>query len=231
MASVGEKKNNTPKKHTTQKIQNKCADQPMVLLDVRSVSMRFTSTTTDYDTVAHATASILRTHNLPPAVLVAHSYGTLVATRIQRTYPHILAGLVLLEPVSLLPVWPALLHNFVYHVPGWRSALRSWRTLVVYARSVILARELAVAETFCRKFLWYELILWPQEVPRGSIVALAGADDLVPSELVVESLNKGVQVLYDADGTHGECLINLRCADRVANAVGRMVVRLKTKKR
>lgn len=222
----------TPLLHAlTQKIQNKCSDQPMLLLDVRSVSMRFTTTTTDYDTVAHAAANILDTHNLPPAILVAHSYGTLVATRMQRMYAHMLTGLVLLEPVSLLPVWPSLLNNFVYQVPTIRKALCSWRMLIIWARSIILAKELAVAETFCRKFLWYELILWPQEVPRGSIVALAGRDDLVPSELVAASLGKGVQVLYEAEGTHGECLINLPCADRVAHAVGRMVARMQTKKR
>lgn len=214
-----------------QKIQAKCCDQPVVLLDVRSVSMRLCPQgAVDFDTVADAAANVLHAHRLGPAVVVGHSYGTLVATRLQRRYAQLVAGLVLLEPVSLLPVWPALLHNFVYHVPSVRQALGGWRWLVVWARSVFLARELAVAETFCRQFLWFKLILWPQEVPHGSVVALAGADDLVPSRLILASLRKDVQVLYEPHGTHGECLINFAFADRVAHAVARMVHRLHTKK-
>jgi pimeloyl-ACP methyl ester carboxylesterase len=203
----------------------------MVLLDVRSVSMRLCSGAVDFDTVAAAAANVLRAHRLGPAVVVGHSYGTLVATRLQRQHAELVAGLVLLEPVSLLPVWPSLLHNFVYHVPSVRHALRGWRSLVVWARSVFLAKELAVAETFGRKFLWYKLILWPQEVPHGSVVALAGCDDLVPSQLVMESLPTGVQVLYEPDGAHGECLLNFVLADRVAHAVARMLQRLRTKQK
>lgn len=192
--------------------------------------MRLCTGAVDFDTVADAAANVLHAHGLGPAVVVGHSYGTLVASRMQRQCAEMVAGLVLLEPVSLLPVWPALLHNFVYHVPSVGHALSGWRALVVWARSVFLAKELAVAETFCRKFLWYKLILWPQEVPHGSVVALAGRDDLVPSSLVRASLPKGVQVLYEPEGTHGECLLNFVLADRVAHAVARMLQRLRTKK-
>jgi hypothetical protein len=46
----------------------------------------------------------------------------------------------------------------------------------------------APAQAFCRKFHWSELMLWPQELPRRSLVVLSGQDDLVPSELVMAHL-------------------------------------------
>lgn len=40
----------------------------------------------------------------------------------------------------------------------------------------------------CRLFHWSELMLWPQDLPCNSLVVLSGADDLVPSELVMAQL-------------------------------------------
>ena len=42
-----------------------------------------------------------------------------------------------------------------------------------------------VAQTFCRRFLWHELMLWPEDMPDRTLIAMAAEDDLVPSTLVV----------------------------------------------
>jgi hypothetical protein len=35
------------------------------------------------------------------------------------------------------------------------------------------------AQTFCRKFLWHELMLWPCDMPAHALVVLSHNDDLV----------------------------------------------------
>ena len=47
-----------------------------------------------------------------------------------------------------------------------------------------------LAQSFCRKFVWHRECLWPQELPAACMLVLAAEDDLVPSKLVREMLQK-----------------------------------------
>ena len=73
------------------------------------------------------------------------------------------------------------------------------------------------AQTFCRKFLWHELILWPQDMPASTLLALSALDDLVPSQLVVgqcQQAGSAATLLLHPTAGHGGQLIDpafLRC--------------------
>ena len=75
----------------------------------------------------------------------------------------------------------------------------------------------AVPQTFCRKFLWHELILWPEDMPGRTLLALSALDDLVPSTLVVsqcQQAESAATLLLHPTAGHGGQLIDaafLRC--------------------
>ena len=43
-------------------------------------------------------------------------------------------------------------------------------------------------QTFCRKFQWHELMLWPEDMPPHALVCLSHNDDLVPSPFVAKHI-------------------------------------------
>ena len=45
-----------------------------------------------------------------------------------------------------------------------------------------------VLQTFCRKFQWHELMLWPEDMPPHALVCLSHNDDLVPSPMVAKHI-------------------------------------------
>ena len=45
------------------------------------------------------------------------------------------------------------------------------------------------AQTFCRKFQWHELMLWPEDMPLHALVCLSHNDDLVPSAMVKKHIS------------------------------------------
>ena len=86
---------------------------------------------------------------------------------------------------------------------GWRSCSRA---------NLIGSVAVLRAQTFCRKFAWHELMLWPEDMPRHALVVLSHNDDLVPSPLVAAHLAQarpGAAVLYHPSAGHGGFLLDL----------------------
>jgi hypothetical protein len=66
-------------------------------------------------------------------------------------------------------------------------------------------------QTFCRKFLWLELQLWPEDMPEKVLVVLAEDDDLVPSQLVATQLKRhcsAAQIMHHPTAGHGGFLLD-----------------------
>lgn len=78
--------------------------------------------------------------------------------------------------------------------------------------SLLLTNVLAPMQTFCRKFLWHELMLWPEDMPPHALVILSDADDLVPSALVAKHISDAhttATVMYHPTAGHGGFLVDL----------------------
>jgi pimeloyl-ACP methyl ester carboxylesterase len=78
----------------------------------------------DVDQLCSSVVSILDAYALPQVVVVAHSYGTFVASRLAQTHQQRLASLCLIDPVCFGMFIPHLLHNFIYRRP--RLDVRRW---------------------------------------------------------------------------------------------------------
>lgn len=51
-------------------------------------------------------------------------------------------------------------------------------------------------QTFCRKFQWHELMLWPEDMPPHALVCLSHNDDLVPSPMVAKHIAGALALLH-----------------------------------
>jgi len=81
--------------------------RPMILPHARHVSMRLVSWIPTVDDMADATAAMLAAHSFSQASVVAHSYGTMVASRLVMKYPQLVHSMCLTDPVSTVCQNPA----------------------------------------------------------------------------------------------------------------------------
>lgn len=98
--------------------------------------------------------------------------------------------------------------------------LTSLRGLVRAVR-LLVSRDAVIAESFGRKFCWRSLMLWAEDLPPRSLVAVGGRDDLVPGTMIrasMEACGKGEQVLWLPGAVHGEVVLTRQRA-AIATAV------------
>ena len=76
-------------------------------------------------------------------------------------------------------------------------------SIVQYAKDSIrgiASADMHVCATFSRRFYWSDLNLWPEDLPKGSVVMLSGKDDLMDSAEVKEMLDIAGHVKVRAAG-------------------------------
>ena len=137
--------------------------------------------------------------------------------------PHLVGGIVLVDPISLLLQHADVAHNFVYRHPASAAEIFfDW-----------IAREQGIAMTLSRNFHWFNNVFpmivhtMDDEVeevrffPRGmeSRVFLSERDCIVPTRLILEFLGRkgGVEVMKGLD--HGGFLFNEYWLDGVLQAL------------
>ncbi|KAL6760889.1 hypothetical protein V8C86DRAFT_3132167 [Haematococcus lacustris] len=165
---------------------------PLLAPEVGHVSLRLCRTVPSACQVAAKVVSMMDRLRLPPACVVAHSYGTFVASRLVQAHgPRAVRSLALIDPVCFGMFLPSLLHSFVYRTP-W-SAFKAKGLLAALKAAFIhfVARDVHAAATFCRGFYWTDVNLWPEELPPRCLVVLAGRDELLHAEEVRQVVSGG----------------------------------------
>ena len=91
------------------------------------------------------------------------------------------------------------------------------------ALRLLVSRDAVIAESFGRKFCWRALMLWAEDLPPRSLVAVGGRDDLVPGTMIrasMQACGKGDQVLWLQGSVHGEVVLTQQ-RQAIASAVQR----------
>lgn len=129
----------------------------------------------------------LEKHGYSKAIFCGHSYGTFMGTFAVRFYPDIVERLVLIDPVCFLLHQPQGVINFI---KGQKptSALQS---MMKY----LAKTELGILHTLQRHVWWYNNSLWANLIPPNSSVVLSAHDDITPSHLVRDYLEKENELL------------------------------------
>lgn len=120
--------------------------------------------------------------------LVAHSYGSVLATHILSSPSSIslkilVKSLVLVDPVSVLLHLPDVAYNFTYRSPRSASQWQLW---------YFASTDIGVAHTLARGFFWSENILWKKDCGNIPVTTfLAGRDIIAPTSEICTYLTNG----------------------------------------
>ncbi|GLC42878.1 hypothetical protein PLESTM_001392800 [Pleodorina starrii] len=181
------------------------AGLPVVAVQYKHVSMRLCSIIPSADDIAAAVVGLMDELGLGQACVVAHSYGTFVASRLAQKYGLRLQSLVLMDPVCFGMFLPSLLANFIYRPPR-TTTIRHW--ILDYIRAFI-SRDLHCAAAMCRRFYWSDLNLWPHDVPCRTLISMGGGDELIHVGAVMEFVRHyAAKVLFHPDHSHAQLLID-----------------------
>ena len=123
--------------------------------------------------LAKSVKDILVRHGHSQADVVGHSFGTMIASSLVNYAPEIISSnLILIDPVCLLLSLPDVAYNFLYKPP---ESVMDWM-LVLGA-----SRELTVARTLYRDFIWFEGDMVLERVPSHVHIyaVLAEKDDIL----------------------------------------------------
>lgn len=149
------------------------------------------------DEQAEATISVLRKHNFSRVTTLSHSNGTMVLGWLFRTAPEMFTRNILVDPVSFCMWEGSVCYSFIH---------RRWATGIEALLGYFVGRELGVAHTIARRFLWFDMILWADEFPStdpDNLQFILGERD------VLVDIPGSVKYLTDA-GISEDCITVMR---------------------
>jgi len=125
-------------------------DRPIFILDLKNVSMRLPRPTS-FPSPLETTSQInkILDRHLPPftkVIFFGHSLGSAPTVWILKFSPDRIAGLVLVDPISLLLQHSDVAYNFIY-----RTSRAAAETFFEW-----IAREQGVALSLARNFHWFD---------------------------------------------------------------------------
>ena len=153
---------------------NAFQDRHVYMLDLDTIRIGSLSTAHPSPrALAKSVKDILVRHGHSQADVVGHSFGTMIASSLVNYAPEIISSnLILIDPVCLLLSLPDVAYNFLYKPP---ESVMDWM-LVLGA-----SRELTVARTLYRDFIWFEGDMVLERVPSHVHIyaVLAEKDDIL----------------------------------------------------
>ncbi|KAF5829221.1 hypothetical protein DUNSADRAFT_16396 [Dunaliella salina] len=169
---------------------------PVLCPEAKHASMRLCSYIPTACEVAENVVSILDQLGLGQASIIAHSYGTFVASRLVQAHrQRAVHSLSLIDPVCFGMFLPGLLHNFIYRTP---LDVFKQHGLVAAAKASfvwLVSRDVHCAATFCRRFFWTDVNLWAEDLPEKCLIVLAGQDELLHAEEIRQIATQGYKGL------------------------------------
>lgn len=155
---------------------------PLLIPEIRHVSMRLCKRVPCASEMASRVVKAMDTLGVQQACVFGHSYGTFIASRLVQGHSSRVHSLAVIDPVCFGMFLPSLLRNFIYRSLWDAFKEGGWKKLLRCLPVWFVSREVHAAYTFCRRFFWTEVNLWPEELPSRSLVVLAGADELLHAD-------------------------------------------------
>ncbi|ORX59806.1 alpha/beta-hydrolase [Hesseltinella vesiculosa] len=182
-------------------------DRPVFFVELPFVSMRCCEDVPTMQEMTFAVESMLQDHGYTSATFVGHSLGSAVTSWCCKQIPHMVDGVVLIDPICFMLHYSDVCHNFVYREPETVS-----QAIVKYFAS----SELYISHYISRQFYWFETALYltskhpafpslvpnTTPMPKNVKVYLSECDNIVNSPRVSTYLQKnGIPVhwMYGLD--------------------------------
>jgi pimeloyl-ACP methyl ester carboxylesterase len=157
---------------------------PILVVEVPYIALRIAEPDLrGPDATAESIASALRLVKMERACVIGHSFGTVMTSWLLRHCPELVHSCVLIDPVCLLLTRAEVAYSVIHRQP---------RNAVDILLEYFVFRELSVAATLARYFIWYRNIIWAEQLPAGgrTAVVLSGEDVIVPSRAVLKYLTE-----------------------------------------
>jgi pimeloyl-ACP methyl ester carboxylesterase len=151
------------------------ASHECFVIELLDISQAGVEKSVAFEDMANALAAMLQAHGHTQACFVGHSFGTFVLSWVSRWRPDIVAKAIFLDPVCFLLSQPDVAFNVLYRQP---------RNLFTTLAANTVFWELFTANSLHRNFIWYNNVLWLDELPRNAMIALSGMDDIANAAAV-----------------------------------------------
>jgi pimeloyl-ACP methyl ester carboxylesterase len=154
----------------------------IIAVEIMPVSFRITHQALDKEEICDEIQAIVKHHGFEKYVLVAHSYGTAVATymlKSERTSNQV-GHVVLIDPITILLHLPDVAYNFTRRKPVTANE----HQLYYFA-----SMDMGISHTLARQFFWSDVILWKKDLEHRRVTfSLAQRDLIVNTEAVGQYL-------------------------------------------
>jgi pimeloyl-ACP methyl ester carboxylesterase len=154
----------------------------IIAIEVMPVSFRITHQALDKEEICDEIQAIVEHHGFRKYVLVAHSYGTAVATymlKSERTLNQI-GHVVLIDSITVLLHLPDVAYNFTRRKPVTANE----HQLYYFA-----SMDMGISHALARQFFWSDVILWKKDFGHRRVTfSLAQRDLIVNTEAVRQYL-------------------------------------------
>ncbi|GAX85025.1 hypothetical protein CEUSTIGMA_g12445.t1 [Chlamydomonas eustigma] len=190
--------------------------RPVICMKIRHISMQLTRYIPMACEVAEDVIQVIDSLGVEQVSVVAHSYGTFVASVLAQRHGHRLHSACLIDPVCFGVFMPNLLGNFVYRHSHQLKGTGPMDWLMCF-----ISRDVHVASTFGRRFYWSDVNLWADDLPKKCLVVLSGRDDLIHVEEVRCVINccTSARLLYHPDHMHAGCLLDAKWQDKIVSEI------------
>ncbi|KAH7304600.1 hypothetical protein B0I35DRAFT_445096 [Stachybotrys elegans] len=204
----------------------------IIAVEIMPISSRITAKAMLKGEICKEIHCILKAHGWERFVLVSHSYGSVVTTHFLHT-PQIarkIGPILFVDPVSFLLHLPDVAYNFICRKPVHASE---------HLLSYFGSKDMGVAHTLFRRFIWSENILWKEDIQGHRVaVVLAGRDVIVDTRTIGAYLTgandwsldteswknrvwkgKGLNLLWFQDLNHGEVFTQRRTREILVDII------------
>lgn len=162
-----------------QRLKQRYASRRIFLVELPHVSMSLHHHMLDRGQTLHAFDSLFERHALHSVSLVAHSYGTILASWLIQKRQHRLHSVTLLDPICFSMWDSTLVHNFLYARPISFSHELS---------NFIIAQDPLICHTTTQGIHWYDCVLFPQDIHVPANIFLAVHDCVIDALFTADHL-------------------------------------------
>ena len=159
----------------------------------------------DVDEFAETVRQILNRHSLEKVTLIGHSYGTFLCTWLLRIIPDRITRVCFVDPLMLTVALYETAYYLFYKKP---------QTVTDWIYYVFVRSNLPLANVLQRHFVWYNMVIKLDEIPKDIdvCIAYAGQEHLLDPALMHQLVQRGSNdIIYWDNIHHAECMGNDEC--------------------
>jgi len=159
----------------------------------------------DVDEFMETVRQILNHHGIEKVTLIGHSYGTFLSTWLLRIMPDRISRVCFVDPLMLTVALYETAYYLFYKEP---------QTVTDWIYYLFVRSNLTLANVLQRHFVWYNMVIKLDEIPKDIdvCIAYAGQEHLLDPALIHQLVQRASNdIIYWDNIHHAECMGNDGC--------------------